>query len=205
MRLSWALLLGSWLATSCSSSGATTCPFTHDPEPMFDDLPAGSCSSGQSCPEIVTRVMCPYGPEVGPSVIYACSCQQGAWQCVETGRSKGACNPAGPDAASNDGPTDGVVADGAADRAAPDALAPGACAGPSPYSCHFGGGPEGVCDHVGHAATCRDGAWVCTDEHFTPLVPASQCRCFVTASAVYPCHCENGAPICTTPDAAVDH
>jgi hypothetical protein len=46
---------------------------------------------------------------------------------------------------------------------------------------------------------------VCTDEHLTPLVPASQCRCFVTASVVYPCRCENGAAICASADAAVDH
>jgi hypothetical protein len=188
VRFPIALALSFCLVAACSSSGATTCPV-----PKEGDLPSGGCSADQSCPEIVTRVVCPYGPEVGPSIVYACSCQQGGWRCVEAARSKSACNPApGPDAGtSNDG-------------AASDGLEPGACPGPNPRSCHFGGGASGICDHVGHAATCRDGAWVCTDDRGTPLVPASQCRCFVTSSAVFPCRCENGAAICGTPDAAAD-
>lgn len=197
-----ALALSLCLVAACSSSSATSCPLLKkEAGPLGDystvDLPIGPCQSNESCPEIVTRQVCPHGPEIGPSVIYACSCQRGTWACVETGRSKAACNS-------------GDVGDAGADAAADggtgaDALEPGACPGPNPGSCHFGGGPTGVCDHVGHAATCRDGAWVCTDERGTPLVSASQCRCYVTGSARWPCRCEGTVAVCEMGDAGGGH
>jgi hypothetical protein len=187
---------------SCSSSSTKTCSVPKTEAGILgdyrkSDLPAGSCRQGESCPEIVTREECRTG--LGPAVIYACSCPRGTWQCAETGRSKSVCLPEddagarGQDALTN-----------AVDGPSADVLAPGACPGPNPGSCHFGGGPSGVCDHVGHAATCRDGAWICTDERLTPLVPASQCRCFITGSTAGPCRCDNGVAICGSPDAAAD-
>jgi hypothetical protein len=61
-----------------------------DDLPSATQLPSGDCAASPMC-KLATKDFCPGAESFGPRIDWSCTCDQGQWVCLETGRSKTAC------------------------------------------------------------------------------------------------------------------